>query len=107
MRFSLRALLLAVTAISLWLGWQYRIVHERREVRTLIAETGGVVELPLPSLAFLPLLAESAEQLPWVRRLLGDESLAEHVIYIKPQVDSRLEQRIRAAFPEASVERTE
>ena len=74
-RFSLRTLFLFVTVVAPWLGWEYRIVAERREVRRQIVEGGGWIRenepwrnviKPQPSL---------------IRRLFGDELLTGYDIH--------------------------
>src|SRR5688572_22719913 len=79
LRFSLRTLLLLVTAISIWLGWQFRIVYERREVRRLIGEAGGFIDPPPPDCAW-GALYKNSRHVSWFRQLLGDESLAGYSI---------------------------
>ena len=108
LRFSLRTLLLAVTGISLWLGWEVRVVHERRAVRRLVSEIGGSITLMFPPCGFGAEEWESGpkEDVPWVRKLLGDEWLGGYVILVHADQlgDGRLdESRIRGEFPEAVV----
>jgi hypothetical protein len=40
-RFSLRTLLVAVTLLCIWLGWQARIVQERKGLLELLTQSGG------------------------------------------------------------------
>jgi hypothetical protein len=87
--FTLTAFLLAVTAVCLWLGWQSRIVHERRDVLQMIKARGGLVD---PRSAGDGLSS-------WFFGALGDEPVS--CIYIYPDEFSDDEiDRIRAAFPE-------
>jgi hypothetical protein len=106
LQFQLQTFLLAVTVACVWLGWQCRIVHERREVRRLIGEVEGFVE----PLNFCGLAADLYEQGPepsFMRRLLGDESLRGQMIVCPRATDASLEARMRAAFPEAQFLRSD
>ena len=40
-RFSLRTLLVTVTLLCVWLGWQARIVQERKGLLELLTQSGG------------------------------------------------------------------
>ncbi len=94
--FSLQTLFLFVTVVALWLGWEYRIVAERREVRRQIVEGGGWIRenepwrnviKPQPSL---------------IRRLFGDELLTGYDIHYPLSPDESADvDPIRKVFPEA------
>jgi hypothetical protein len=105
-QFQLRTFLLAVTVACVWLGWQCRIVHERREVRRLIGEVEGFVE-PLYLCGNATDLYEQGPEPSFLRQLLGDESLRGQLIVYPRTAAASLEARIRAAFPEAQFLRTD
>ncbi|MGH7137606.1 MAG: hypothetical protein ACREHD_17810, partial [Pirellulales bacterium] len=43
MRYSLRTLLVATTALVVWLGWQAERMHRQREANAVIDRAGGMV----------------------------------------------------------------
>jgi hypothetical protein len=47
LQFGLGTMFLAVTLVALVLGWELRVIHQRRDVLVTIRERQGVVELPL------------------------------------------------------------
>jgi hypothetical protein len=91
-RFSFRALLMAIAGVSLWLGWNYRIVQERKAVREILNERHYEFRQPWP---------EEVSNLSWIRRQLGDkEELGTLWLIGTSDVD---EERVRKAFPECDV----
>ena len=97
LRFRLRTLFVLLTIGCLWLGWNVRIVNQRRDmlgdIRSRGAETiewmanGGVVVF-------------SDSEISWTRQLLGDLNIA--FVYLPSAEFSSYEaQRIQDVFPEA------
>ncbi len=96
-QFSLRTLLVVVTLICVVVGgyvhWQAEIVRERKQMRSRIVELGGSIATDSDR--------EPLSRVPWLRRVLGDEPVAEiNMEFGTP--DSEL-LKIREAFPEAEV----
>jgi hypothetical protein len=96
-QFRLRSLLIGVTLLAVpmgYVGWQVKIVRERRALR----ENPQFCE-PF----FLTEDSQGTSALSWMRRLFGD---VESVGFIADDnvTDAELE-RCRAAFPEADVRR--
>ncbi len=125
--FRLRTLFVVVTlatAPMALIGWQWRIVQERRRLREEIEHAGGTFQ-PLTrfswavsqtgfngwKFALLPPEPSAAEReaqylkrshLPFPRKWLGDESIESIILpfpYSEPHVGP-----IRAAFAEANIE---
>ena len=96
--FSLRTLFVVVTIFCVWLGWQVRIVHERRAVLDEIAGAGYVTledsHWKRPS--YQELIRVSS-----VRRLFGDSSYFS--ITVPPNTSPQLLERLEYAFPESNL----
>ena len=92
-QFSLRTLLIGVTLVAVpcaYVGWQAKIVSERKTMREWMALNGGwVVTDTRPD-----------KQPPLIRRWLGDEPIA--VIVFQHPIKPPNEQAVRAMFPEAT-----
>ena len=102
-RFTVRALLIAVTICCLWLGWQVSVVRERRAVlRWLAGGAGWSITLSdyqqIPS---GPPSDPDAVQLPPWRVWLGDEPIAQ--IGFDASVEQSERDRVKKLFPEAYV----
>src|SRR4051812_15210089 len=73
-QFRLQTLLIVVTLLAVpmaYVGWQAKIVTDRRHLRELIAGAGGTVTVNLPAKS-----GTNPAPLPqpnWLRSLLGDE----------------------------------
>ena len=71
-RFSLRTMLVVVSLLGCWLGWERHIVSRRAGERRAIEKAGGTfytgefVPGPFP---------RRPKPVSWIRRLLGDESV--------------------------------
>jgi hypothetical protein len=110
-RFSLWALLLAITLVGVAIGWRVALVHQRTAMREWILENGGAVLLrsrldePLGFdrhgkkviTGFYDIMGP--DDLSAARRWLGDEA----VMLIELTNDERLEQ-VKRLFPEAGVQ---
>src|SRR5690349_1798040 len=108
LRFSLRTLLVAVTTLSVWLGRQAWIVHERKLLRSLIEERGGdftvFEEDPLATSApaAVATLPPDPSPPPLVRRWIGDQSI-DFIHYRAGSLTAGEVRRIKNAFPEAVI----
>ena len=101
LRFSIRSLLVAVTIVCVWLGWQVSIVWNRKMLRDQLVERGGFIistsEIPTDEngqpIQDLSLQPHGR----FVRQLLGDE---EPGGFMLPLDYSEAEYKeLRAAFP--------
>ncbi len=92
LQFRLRTLMTVVTLLAVplgYVGWQAKIVRERKAVRTWIVETGGNLIRGL-----------GEGELPWFRRVLGDESVGGVIL---PSGASRQRREwVKTAFREAA-----
>jgi hypothetical protein len=94
-QFRLRTLMIIVTLVAMasgHVGWQARIVRERKATLAQMidaksTERGGY--------------AWGDAQVPWIRRILGDRAVRCIGLPITATKDFR--QRLRATFPEARV----
>lgn len=126
-RFSLKSLLVAVTLLALWLGWNAVIVKERKSWLDFIRDKnfsattfqegdGSASQVTKHRIA--PYVLEgmrirnrggpaygpqSAGDISWIRRLLGDEAV--FFILVDSLFENDTEQlgQLREAFPEATV----
>jgi hypothetical protein len=99
--FSLRTLFVVVTIFGVWLGWQVRVVHERK---SLLSEAKREID---PKGRFLKRFDDwnikgvVYGQLPYVRQQLGDVAIFE--ILLLATQDASLIERIERAFPESKI----
>ena len=111
-QFRLRTLLIGVTLFALipcgYLGWQAKIVKQRRTAASELTQYGAIswasefTALP-PGISLKKLSVEMVYRRPlpqvsWLRRLLGDD-YAVSVLY-SPRIPDESLDRIKAAFPE-------
>ena len=98
-RFSLRTLLVVVTAVCVWLGWQASIVYQRKAMKAEIEARGGRCYGAGESFGLENYFVGNPEK-PYhgafVRRWMGDE---EYFVELPPDADSELMKRARYAFP--------
>ena len=100
--FSLQTLFIVVTIVGVWLGWQLKIVRERKAVlaeikrNSLSARCDSVESLDAEDAEFYQIYRVS-----FVRRLLGDESYMR--IYIPPTMGPKWTMRAELAFPESAL----
>ena len=108
--FSLRTMFVVVTIFGVWLGWELRIVHERKYIlRQLEQNFPGSFQL-------ISLEATEADtsrvvmgaygdyefmRVSRIRRFLGDESYAR--IALPPSLEPQFIERAEHAFPEAAL----
>lgn len=104
-RFSLRALLVLVTAVCVFLGWQTSIVRTRRSTIEELKKPGAFqVTLADDWQARFPpgVLPPEAAKVPLIRAWLGDKAVQEIWVTRHYQGFSEAEtQRLRKVFPEA------
>jgi hypothetical protein len=94
-QFSLRSLLIGVTVLavaSAYVGWQAKIVRERR------AELNRTVDTRLVGIAG----NDEERVIPWIRHVLGDQRVGS--IKMLVGTDAAELDRLRVLFPEAKVE---
>jgi hypothetical protein len=100
LRFSLRTLLVAITVVCVWLGWEVSIVRERQAFLRLVAERGGSYSFVADYSPF-----EAADRMPkelsYLRRMLRDELVGSIVLPVNTSAEEIAE--IRRVFPEAVV----
>jgi hypothetical protein len=109
-QFSLRALLLVVTAVGVWLRWGSHIVRERKAALEEIKRSrgrslspGDVRQSYADSPFNLPLPKEASATIPFYREMFGNEPVA--FIYLADDAPPGEEERIAVVFPEAAVNR--
>ena len=98
LQFSLRTLLIFVTVLAVpcwWVGDQYRFVKTRE--RYIAEHPNAMGHFLEPN--------ESAPEIPWVRKLFGDQSQS-HVIVWEPVSDEAMTQ-VQILFPESQLYRHE
>jgi len=86
----LRSLLLAVTLVGIWLGWELRVVRERQRLWRQINDAGGYT------------LSDGIATVPTIRRWLGDTP--RDIIAIPAERFSLSDAaHVEATFPESKV----
>lgn len=101
-RFSLRTLFVLLTLLAVGLGYvghEYQIVRERREVMKLMKEKYELDGVS-PSHGTRMVLPVQIK-LSWIRRQLGDQAMDHYQSFKDPVGDDR--KRFFNAFPEAWV----
>ncbi len=88
--FSLRTLMILIAAFAVWLGWQLKIVRDRRAM---------VISIELNNQGWCLLGLDG--KLPLTRRLLGDQCVVA-IQLASDYVEHDLNE-VQARFPEASV----
>jgi hypothetical protein len=92
-QFSLRTLLISVTLLAVacgYIGWEAKIVRDRRALLSWLLDNGGGLMESDPSVP----------DVSWIRRAMGDHSVAAINL---PRGISRLQvDRMKAAFPESA-----
>jgi hypothetical protein len=97
-QFRLRTLLVVVTLLAIpcgYVGWQARIVHERKAVIAEVERLGGSYSSRRPS------MFEAGDPC-WIRLMLGD--VPTHGCFVVPlKTDPAVIRRIKLAFPDGVV----
>ena len=96
-RFSLKWLLITVTAFALWFGWNISQLRQRDAVEAFITAQGGTVTRG--ALMVQPNRPWKRMPLSW--RLLGAKPV--QVIDARGITDEGDREQIRASFPEAEI----
>lgn len=97
-QFSMRTLFIVVTLLTIpcaYVGYQNKIVAERKSMQTKIEELGG--NTFWIDVVFYP------GTLPVIRRWLGDEPIC--IVMVPESVQPSFVEEIKRVFPEASIER--
>jgi hypothetical protein len=106
-RFSLRTLLLLVTALCTWLGWESSVVRARRALlKELNVNPAFTVTTAAEWSRRYPtgFLGQPAKTVPFVRRRLGDEAIQEIGYYKHFPDAARIDlKRLARVFPEAAL----
>lgn len=92
-RFSLRTMFVVVTVFSLWLGWQAKIVRDRREMISDLQRQG------IPFFSRTPFFKP---KIPIWRRWLGDQPIGAAGMRIDRLSSSKLAE-FKRLFPEAEL----
>src|SRR5262245_17735800 len=100
LRFSVRTLLVAITILCVWLGWQVSIVRYRRTAREKIEASGGNLLDGLGGNIVLRRDGHPLQSINWVRRMIGEEKV--WVVWF-PRTATNDDLTTAAAFPEAAV----
>jgi hypothetical protein len=93
-QFSLRSLMIFTMVVAVacgWVGWQAKIVRDRK------SELNRTVNMRLVGIDS----DDQAKAIPWVRRLFGDVSV--NSISMPPDTTIDELDRLRALFPESRV----
>ena len=102
-QFSLRTLLIGVTllAVPCWyVGWQAKIVRDRKTMLQEINQAGGDSEFWMDTESKDCLGNETKALLPWYRTIFGDKAVFS--VYFPNAISNT--KAVADMFPEASVE---
>src|SRR5262245_3523210 len=112
LRFSLRAMLVVVTALGLWLGWEANRIHQRKLLLEALRTDARAKFDPLKTIFLgegnltfngMTLRNPHLGSIPGYRRMLGDEGVLTLAL-----PDGMTEEEVRRyenAFPEAHITR--
>jgi hypothetical protein len=105
-RFSLRTLLIVVTALCVWLAWESSVVRERRELRRELTNSRFEFQTAAEWAKWQSPAAEPTARVSLIRRLLGDEAI-QKIWYVphyqEPDETKELLARLKRVFPEAEL----
>jgi hypothetical protein len=99
-------LFVAITCFAIWLGWEVHIVQERKEWLRKIRADGGQFAFADSVRGSIP----DAPQIPWIRRLLGDNAVFVMKFVVEDESKEawsqsrKSEGEVKAIFPEAFIE---
>ncbi len=102
-RFSLRSFLLLALVCGAGLGWQLHVVHERAKLRSWLEFRDALVMVDRLEFWRKPPDIAHWGEIPWHRRLFGDEPVM--WIVLSGDVSDESMAQIKLSFPEGSVER--
>jgi hypothetical protein len=94
-QFRLRTLMIVVTLLAIpcgYVGWQVKIVKQRNEMLSILTTNGGIL--------WPEYTDDGAQEMPWIRRLLGDHAV--NIIFFPIEMEASTRAKIRAAFPGAA-----
>ena len=94
-RFGLRTMFVVLTVFTLWLGWQAKIVRDRKEALTDLESCGGRALAPSVSRVM------SSFRIPPWRWLFGDAPV--YALLVPEGMDSTRIDKIHAHISEAMV----
>ena len=95
-RYSLRTLFILLTIVAAWLGWQVHIVQVRKTWLVHIdSHNGNWSAWDYDNLA-------PPFELPWYRRLLGDQLIGKIMLYEDCTEEDAA--KIRKEFPESEID---
>jgi hypothetical protein len=106
LQFNLRTMFILWTTIAVCSGWNVHVVHKRHALRTELTNRGVAafsrrtycvpsIRMPLPAYAELP---PSGNDVSWMRRCFGDESVETIVLHARYELP-----RVQRLFPEATI----
>lgn len=102
-RFSLRTMFVVVTIVACWLGWQLKIVRDRKEMRTWIVAHGGTIgrfDDPFTDVEF-EATEVAAPPVSWLRQSLGDDAV--DYILLRSEKLEPVRQHLTQLFPESKI----
>jgi len=103
LRFSLRSLFIAVTVFAAWLGWELKFIRARAAFAKDPA-FGAMTTFGIGDTIDKGRVnggIRITNELPWWRRLLGDQSYC--VVFLEEGSEAAELDRVRRLFPEAEV----
>jgi hypothetical protein len=104
-RYNLRTLMLVVTLLCLWLGWEFNAIQERRAIVEWTVANDGLVYNGGSHIGFFDgsfsTLTFTPASMPFWRRWMGDVAALE--ITLPASATARDHRRAQRAFPEARV----
>ena len=104
LRFSVRTLLIAVTVLCVWLGWQVSVVRERAQMLKRIHDDNGYCQLlEVMEAEFSPSNRPyyEAYRVSSVRSLLGDKTVTR--VTLDGEMEPSDLEAIERLFPEATI----
>ncbi len=91
-----------LTVFSVWIGWQAKIVRDRREAsRGIETLNGGIVNLE--SIATSRILGMQLPRIPFWRVWMGDQRVGQLILPYAYDVQGENAERVTGLFPETAV----